>query len=148
MICFHFSIFEVSETSQLTKRIIYYLLWFAFILVSLKYRKHLTPLVVWPVQVVICFHFSIFEVSETSRSVKIITCIKLWFAFILVSLKYRKHQVGLLDIVITGCDLLSCYYLWSIGNIGQSKKECLYLVVICFHFSIFEVSETSPINQA
>ena len=117
VICFHFSIFEVSETSLVP---LFYLcpqLWFAFILVSLKYRKHLLLYLITGNSVVICFHFSIFEVSETSANVQSLLASVLWFAFILVSLKYRKHPLIKID--------LSIY------------------VVICFHFSIFEVSETS-----
>ena len=133
VICFHFSIFEVSETSDNLMLSLFWLLWFAFILVSLKYRKHqggnlpsISTVVICfhfsifevsetsksscPISaglVVICFHFSIFEVSETSRHCKIPSCLKLWFAFILVSLKYRKHRPAYKIGENYGCDLLS-----------------------------------------
>ena len=121
MICFHFSIFEVSETSVTLVIFYFAMLWFAFILVSLKYRKHRKFPYLHRKSVVICFHFSIFEVSETSVTLVIFYFAMLWFAFILVSLKYRKHR--------------KFPYL--------HRKS----VVICFHFSIFEVSETSTTLQ-
>ena len=98
VICFHFSIFEVSETSQIIRHVRYSWLWFAFILVSLKYRKHLSRSCSNWCHVVICFHFSIFEVSETSRDCEPCWRIQLWFAFILVSLKYRKHPLIKIDL--------------------------------------------------
>ena len=97
VICFHFSIFEVSETSFICFFVKGIKLWFAFILVSLKYRKH-RSLTVHEIRiVVICFHFSIFEVSETSVSSEPCATSELWFAFILVSLKYRKHHYYIIN---------------------------------------------------
>ena len=107
VICFHFSIFEVSETSLMFCQANQKRLWFAFILVSLKYRKHLILLLILFVIVVICFHFSIFEVSETSNKSMKSYHSRLWFAFILVSLKYRKHRLCRCHTSLSCCDLLS-----------------------------------------
>ena len=107
VICFHFSIFEVSETSIIPYQWSIKTLWFAFILVSLKYRKHLEAKTSFNCFVVICFHFSIFEVSETSIRIQTCSFQALWFAFILVSLKYRKHLIPKITYKILGCDLLS-----------------------------------------
>ena len=118
-------------------------LWFAFILLSLSYWKqpvairflcerccdllsfyylcrtgnnvvHCCP----PnASVVICFHFTIFVVLETT--------------------------VADWNVAVLGCDLLSFYYLCRTGNnclsISANNKE----VVICFHFTIFVVLETT-----
>ena len=65
----------------------------------------------------ICFHFSIFEPLETAIRHRIASLKRLWFAFILVSLNHWKQQYQTLH--------------W------------LLLVVICFHFSIFEPLETA-----
>ena len=67
--------------------------------------------------VVICFHFSIFEPLETAHIFLEIALLQLWFAFILVSLNHWKQHAT------RGCRKL--------------------LVVICFHFSIFEPLETA-----
>ena len=64
----------------------------------------------------ICFHFSIFEPQETVLRLWFSFSSELWFAFILVSLNHRKQSEKVLDIID--------------------------LVVICFHFSIFEPQET------
>ena len=107
VICFHFSIFEVSETSYSAVIRSLKKLWFAFISLSLKYRKHHAYTLRCTPQVVICFHFSIFEVSETSWGSYAQSLGQLWFAFILVSLKYRKHQNNIRRNISRGCDLLS-----------------------------------------
>ena len=65
----------------------------------------------------ICFHFSIFEPLETTMIAIEVNVLLLWFAFILVSLNHWKQ---LLITALTGS-----------------------LVVICFHFSIFEPLETT-----
>ena len=64
----------------------------------------------------ICFHFRIFEPLETVAM--------------------------LVELPSKGCDLLSFFYLWTIGNSKISLPGVVYCVVICFHFSIFEPLET------
>ena len=119
------------------------MLWFAFILVSLNHWKQLPELRMWQVlrcdllsfiylwtignssppcsnwnpAVVICFHFSIFEPLETAKTLYLSFLLPLWFAFILVSLNHWKQ----LDVL----------------------KHRHSVVVICFHFSIFEPLETA-----
>ena len=65
----------------------------------------------------ICFHFSIFEPLETAIEPRRPIIQKLWFAFILVSLNHWKQLADFLFLHI--------------------------VVVICFHFSIFEPLETA-----
>ena len=93
------------------------LLWFAFILVSLNHWKQLHTKEVFRTYVVICFHFSIFEPLETTTVFMVVFYDRLWFAFILVSLNHWKQP--------SNC------YPW------------VRIVVICFHFSIFEPLETT-----
>ena len=117
VICFHFSIFEPLETATVWKMYYQKLLWFAFILVSLNHWKQPGNNKITVVPVVICFHFSIFEPLETAAWLRKDYPHMLWFAFILVSLNHWKQ--------------LS----WK----GRRSR----LVVICFHFSIFEPLETA-----
>ena len=67
--------------------------------------------------VVICFHFTIFVVLETTPNV------------------VQNHQAG--------CDLLSFYYLCRTGNNTGLPALAASKVVICFHFTIFVVLETT-----
>ena len=116
MICFHFSIFEPLETVKEGFTIRKKKLWFAFILVSLNHWKQYILRKNGEKDVVICFHFSIFEPLETVNTGTYVSAPSLWFAFILVSLNHWKQ-----------------YILRKNG-----EKD----VVICFHFSIFEPLET------
>ena len=94
-------------------------MWFAFILVSLNHWKQHSSECALFASVVICFHFSIFEPLETACDVyEAIEC-ALWFAFILVSLNHWKQR-----------------FLWRVH---------VCVVVICFHFSIFEPLETASL---
>ena len=70
--------------------------------------------------VVICFHFTIFVVLETTAS--------------------RGVEVA------ERCDLLSFYYLCRTGNNCTSAKIIPINVVICFHFTIFVVLETTLVS--
>ena len=92
-------------------------LWFAFILVSLIHWKQHYDCINPDHYVVICFHFSIFDPLETARVENLRWCDQLWFAFILVSLIHWKQPV----------------FIWF----------NLDIVVICFHFSIFDPLETA-----
>ena len=142
VICFQNCIFEISETPLGDWVVRHHALWFAFKIVSLKYRKHRNPFSRGFTGVVICFQNCIFEISETPKAFKVSDFYLLWFAFKIVSLKYRKHlalpKVGCLS----GCDLLSKLYLWNIGNTQQMDMSAVECVVICFQNCIFEISET------
>ena len=120
-------------------------MWFAFILVSLNHWKQRICIHRRVRKVVICFHFSIFEPLETAYGDTFVCRTPLWFAFILVSLNHWKQLIHISETSAYGCDLLSFFYLWTIGNslsLAQAFYQC---VVICFHFSIFEPLETARI---
>ena len=171
VICFHFTIFVVLETTDVRLHGNYDKLWFAFILLSLSYWKQLKSPVVSNKSscdllsfyylcrtgnneepssalsglVVICFHFTIFVVLETTRASLLLQEVRLWFAFILLSLSYwKQHGVPRLR-ARKCCDLLSFYYLCRTGNNCPWQHYFLLLVVICFHFTIFVVLETTQL---
>ena len=144
-------------------------LWFAFILLSLSYWKQLslssfslpvccdllsfyylcrtgnniTFKATINTTVVICFHFTIFVVLETTKGQGRALPNKLWFAFILLSLSYWKQRLPSLLPRRCCCDLLSFYYLCRTGNNRIRQVTCRLQVVICFHFTIFVVLETT-----
>ena len=117
VICFHFTIFVVLETTVWRATLSPLTLWFAFILLSLSYWKQLHLEYGVTRGVVICFHFTIFVVLETTST----------------------GSGGLLP----RCDLLSFYYLCRTGNNERVSKSPAPGVVICFHFTIFVVLETT-----
>ena len=173
VICFHFTIFVVLETTQGRCIHAHQRLWFAFILLSLSYWKQLeknglllgercdllsfyylcrtgnNPSLCCNLcrYVVICFHFTIFVVLETTRGRGSHLHPALWFAFILLSLSYwKQHKTQELK-EVKGCDLLSFYYLCRTGNNNCGDDCAALLVVICFHFTIFVVLETTSIQR-
>ena len=143
VICFHFTTFAVLETAGLNVCLSVRTLWFAFILLPLPYWKQrgyqtrhtsvrcdllsfyylcrtgnsMCLMLSQHLHVVICFHFTTFAVLETAENL-------LW-------------------IRLTGCDLLSFYYLCRTGNSMSDKIQPLWNVVICFHFTTFAVLETA-----
>ena len=117
VICFHFTIFVVLETTVIVRPLSPRRLWFAFILLSLSYWKQRMSCPCRVMLVVICFHFTIFVVLETTRD--------------------SRYLDGM------GCDLLSFYYLCRTGNNGMILLNVGCFVVICFHFTIFVVLETT-----
>ena len=72
-------------------------------------------------EVVICFHFTIFVVLETT-----------------VTMALARDCC---------CDLLSFYYLCRTGNNAYTSVAAINVVVICFHFTIFVVLETTFIQR-
>ena len=169
MICFHFTIFVVLETTVKCITSSVSTLWFAFILLSLSYWKqpdfeepmivercdllsfyylcrtgnNSNPLVRGIPRVVICFHFTIFVVLETTVPSAFSNNVKLWFAFILLSLSYWKQLIVNSLMFCVSCDLLSFYYLCRTGNNPLTANPFARVVVICFHFTIFVVLETT-----
>ena len=169
VICFHFTIFVVLETTLHLFFHHAFVLWFAFILLSLSYWKQRAISILRIkfscdllsfyylcrtgnnyiyshgvlLTVVICFHFTIFVVLETTPICSTESALSLWFAFILLSLSYWKQRYKSYIYELLSCDLLSFYYLCRTGNNRQTKTFILWKVVICFHFTIFVVLETT-----
>ena len=120
MICFHFTIFVVLETTVIT----YVLVPECCDLLSFYYlcrtRNNKVRGDSSRPAVVICFHFTIFVVLETT----------------------------LVDAIHTAqrCDLLSFYYLCRTRNNDKALIDRAWKVVICFHFTIFVVLETTNIS--
>ena len=148
-------------------------MWFAFILLSLSYWKQLTkgkPYVdgccdllsfyylcrtgnnpkettCLAKVVVICFHFTIFVVLETTKRASWRELLKLWFAFILLSLSYWKQRVLKVASPWTCCDLLSFYYLCRTGN-NRHKisfyQRRLWFAFILLSLSYWKQQQTMP----
>ena len=144
MICFHFTIFVVLETTFTVKSTGTQGLWFAFILLSLSYWKQPPGAVV-----IYCFScdlLSFYYLCRTGNNGIVVGLRRyaLWFAFILLSLSYWKQQGRAISHTFSCCDLLSFYYLCRTGNNFLLGGFQLGGVVICFHFTIFVVLETTP----
>ena len=145
VICFHFTIFVVLETTDQDNHQANQSLWFAFILLSLSYWKQQALNLLILRLVVICFHFTIFVVLETTEGDTYTNPKGLWFAFILLSLSYWKQPESNFLSWPSGCDLLSFYYLCRTGNNRTIFLPFAPWVVICFHFTIFVVLETTGV---
>ena len=91
----------------------------------------------------ICFHFTIFVVLTTTKPLADLRRVRLWFAFILLSLSYwqQRHQSDSMGWFC--CDLLSFYYLCRTDNNQAARGSSRDAVVICFHFTIFVVLTTT-----
>ena len=116
VICFHFTIFVVLETTSEEREreetrcdllSFYYLC---------RTGNNFGYIYNFTHKVVICFHFTIFVVLETTQKVATVTQGPLWFAFILLSLSYWKQLDGVNILIPVSCDLLSFYYLCRTGN--------------------------------
>ena len=143
VICFHYFIFDILHTTSRLEIDMPDTLWFAFIILSLTYCTQrcspssitwsccdlLSLFYLWHTahnravsrtfgdQVVICFHYFIFDILHTTSWSFSFSASSLWFAFIILSLTYCTQQPELTD------DEL--------------------LVVICFHYFIFDILHTT-----
>ena len=143
VICFHFTIFVVLETTEGQYHAHYFccdLLSFYYLCRTGNNLRNFSSCVTL---VVICFHFTIFVVLETTQAWKTAPLRMLWFAFILLSLSYWKQRMVRKRLRLSCCDLLSFYYLCRTGNNINRNASCKASVVICFHFTIFVVLETT-----
>ena len=172
VIYFQICIFEPLETTSLCLIPYFDSLWFTFKFVSLNHWKQplivassnslgcdlLSNLYLWTIgnnntsmqyaldAVVIYFQICIFEPLETTFALCNILKEMLWFTFKFVSLNHWK-QLRMADYIhITGCDLLSNLYLWTIGNNSPCVCHFGVIVVIYFQICIFEPLETTGIS--
>ena len=114
--CFHFHIFDISETAKRINSFSNFLLWIAFIFISLTYQKQQLKEYGTITKVVNCFHFHIFDISETANFVVDCYAVLLWIAFIFISLTYQKQPLRSPTYIRHCCELLSFSYLWHIRN--------------------------------
>ena len=154
MICLKTRTFAVSQTTYQEQKQHEPKLWFAWKLVLLQYRKQPSgsrPPTSW---VVICLKTRTFAVSQTTISQSGIVPTRLWFAWKLVLLQYRKQQTKKTNItkrvviclktrtfavsqttltwvtlITVSCDLLENSYFCSIANnalIGRNTLLSLW----------------------
>ena len=119
VICFHYFIFDILHTTEWNWSKGEWVLWFAFIILSLTYCTQLggenrcfsygcdllSLFYLWhtahnwtfPIYerltVVICFHYFIFDILHTTTLKKRNTMCLLWFAFIILSLTYCTQLI-------------------------------------------------------
>ena len=93
--------------------------------------------------VVICLKNRTFAVSQTTIGQWVENHCKLWFAWKIVLLQYRKQR-AVRDIRANGrCDLLEKSYFCSIANNYGIEFSVDELVVICLKNRTFAVSQTT-----
>ena len=142
MICLKNRTFAVSQTTYGDVNPISKQLWFAWKIVLLQYRKQ--QLVLWLSRisscdlleksyfcsianniqllaargrvVVICLKNRTFAVSQTTWPWQRTASARLWFAWKIVLLQYRKQQLGKKLVRRVSCDLLEKSYFCSIAN--------------------------------
>ena len=71
-------------------------------------------------------------------------CQKLWFAWKIVLLQYRKQHVNDWVNLQSSCDLLEKSYFCSIANNKVARARLYCIVVICLKNRTFAVSQTTP----
>ena len=74
--------------------------------------------------VVICLKNRTFAVSQTTSLLRILYRYRLWFAWKIVLLQYRKQPRHILHFRIKGCDLLEKSYFCSIANNLNTISIC------------------------
>ena len=107
VICFQISIFEPLNTATDLTSQNFWVLWFAFKLVSLSHWIQRGGQAASTAGVVICFQISIFEPLNTALGKNTLGDNKLWFAFKLVSLSHWIQRKPKELSMTSCCDLLS-----------------------------------------
>ena len=94
-------------------------------------------------KVVICLKTRTFAVSQTTTPHCDTSHPRLWFAWKLVLLQYRKQPRQVPHYYCTGCDLLENSYFCSIANNLSLRYSRTTIVVICLKTRTFAVSQTT-----
>ena len=171
MICLKNRTFAVSQTTKGEITLDELLLWFAWKIVLLQYRKQprysavstsvccdlleksyfcsiannrILPCL-YLISVVICLKNRTFAVSQTTDFQKTIILPMLWFAWKIVLLQYRKQPLRRAVRVLDGCDLLEKSYFCSIANNCFCETQISLTVVICLKNRTFAVSQTTNV---
>ena len=92
VICLKNRTFAVSQTTVVFKLSQLFVLWFAWKIVLLQYRKQRISYWAGSVYVVICLKNRTFAVSQTTQWFRPAIRSELWFAWKIVLLQYRKQQ--------------------------------------------------------
>ena len=117
VICFHFFIFDQSATAFYLTRRIQYLLWFAFIFLSLINQQQQSEDILCAMSCCdLLSFFYLWSISNSCDTYYVYDNL-LWFAFIFLSLINQQQQ--------------------------QIRMAMLKWAVICFHFFIFDQSATA-----
>ena len=124
------------------------MLWFAWKIVLLQYRKQLPKFEVNQYCVVICLKNRTFAVSQTTNNTTGTAVSVLWFAWKIVLLQYRKQRLMLSERCLLSCDLLEKSYFCSIANNLSITDKGIEFVVICLKNRTFAVSQTTLWNAA
>ena len=143
VICLKNRTFAVSQTTRLLIIFNFGQLWFAWKIVLLQYRKQPESAITQTQLVVICLKNRTFAVSQTTLGLSIARYWKLWFAWKIVLLQYRKQLVILSAAFWLRCDLLEKSYFCSIANNCVTSPTWMLLVVICLKNRTFAVSQTT-----
>ena len=169
VICLKTRTFAVSQTTWHNYMLLFLLLWFAWKLVLLQYRKQHSPrIAVWTlccdllensyfcsiannleiiavflISVVICLKTRTFAVSQTTLPTDNVSKEWLWFAWKLVLLQYRKQPSIESCKIHSSCDLLENSYFCSIANNSLHGHAESNQVVICLKTRTFAVSQTT-----
>ena len=148
VICLKNRTFSVSQTTSKSKLRFDTLLWFAWKIVLLQYRKQPMAqgftrdmrcdlleksyfcsiannsffVVIVLNTVVICLKNRTFAVSQTTSRYVGFVCVWLWFAWKIVLLQYRKQQGYARYAPHNSCDLLEKSYFCSIANNGNNDS--------------------------
>ena len=91
----------------------------------------------------ICLKNRTFAVSQTTRNEFIRICKRLWFAWKIVLLQYRKQRISINTRYQLSCDLLEKSYFCSIANNQNLDNGLPFAVVICLKNRTFAVSQTT-----
>ena len=169
VICLKNRTFAVSQTTLLIILPLPWLLWFAWKIVLLQYRKqqvglnksqtaccdlleksyfcsianNIAIVKLHLLLVVICLKNRTFAVSQTTRFGKRRQVTRLWFAWKIVLLQYRKQPAYGCFTLKARCDLLEKSYFCSIANNQILLLLGVHAVVICLKNRTFAVSQTT-----
>ena len=119
------------------------MLWFAWKIVLLQYRKQQGVQAHNAGIVVICLKNRTFAVSQTTSQPLLRLPIQLWFAWKIVLLQYRKQRHTSSGVDWKRCDLLEKSYFCSIANNHRLEVVTKNSVVICLKNRTFAVSQTT-----
>ena len=143
MICLKNRTFAVSQTTNFRANKHDDMLWFAWKIVLLQYRKQHEIKDIDKKLSCDLLEKSYF-CSIANNGIFTNKCANLlWFAWKIVLLQYRKQRIFVLSNKSLGCDLLEKSYFCSIANNTMTTPDCTCSVVICLKNRTFAVSQTT-----